>query len=131
MSDVFENLIGKVVRQIRIESGESYIQVDTDDGDKFYYHCYGDCCANAYVEHISGIDALLGQEVISVDSYDAGSKNDGEFGVSDYTRYTICTAQGSFEIELRVDHNGYYGGYIERSSRPNNNLRHNIAVSDF
>lgn len=75
----------------------------------------GDCCANCYIQHISGTDALArGAVVRSVEDIelppipDSEKQDDGD----DVWGHRITTTKGICSIEMRVTHNGYYGGTL-------------------
>jgi len=74
----------------------------------------GDCCAYAYFQHVNNPDALRGL-VRSVDvgetDYDGGERGEGDH--TDTWITTISTGHGSCQIEMRCEHNGYYGGWAQ------------------
>jgi hypothetical protein len=73
----------------------------------------GDCCASCYVQHIDGADALQGATVAEVESIELPPVPDSEqCDVSDVWGHKIRTDKGHCTIEMRVDHNGYYGGEL-------------------
>lgn len=76
---------------------------------------YGDCCANCYVQHISGTDALApGAVITGVEDIELPPVPDDEQNdVSDVWGHRIVTDKGICSIEMRVDHNGYYGGSLD------------------
>ena len=87
----------------------------TDAGD-FVATSNGDCCARCYVQHVSGSDALApGATVRSVEDIEAPPvpKDADSYVVSDTWGHRITTDKGVCTIEMRVDHNGYYGGSLD------------------
>ena len=95
----------------------------TYDGDSLYFetNCgtyratpYGDCCANCYIQHISGSEALVkGAVIASVEDISLPDVPEEDCcDVSEVWGHKIRTDKGWCTIEMRVDHNGYYGGSL-------------------
>jgi hypothetical protein len=80
------------------------------------YSCVGDCCAACYIATFNGIDYLMNAmptAVISKSTTMLNEDYDNE-DVSETWGYTITTHKGTADIEMRVDHNGYYSGTCEK-----------------
>jgi hypothetical protein len=75
---------------------------------------YGDCCASCYVQHIEGTWALAkGATIASVEGIELPPvPQEEQNDVSDVWGHRITTDKGVCTIEMRVDHNGYYGGSL-------------------
>ncbi len=92
------------------------------DGDSIYLCTYkgvvklsphGDCCATCYVQHVAGADALRNSVVTRIEHITMPTLVDHEYNdVSDLWGHVIYTDKGTCSIEMRVDHNGYYGGEL-------------------
>jgi len=106
----FSELLNKKIKEIDWDADG--IHFTTFDGETFKYVPMGDCCAHAYIESFDNVDWLIGEEIISGDHLTFNSE-DTEYGVIDYHRYSISSKKGTASIELRVSHNGYYGGWLE------------------
>lgn len=77
---------------------------------------YGDCCANCYIQHVSGTWALApGAVVAAVEDIELSPVPDDEKNdeASDVWGHRIVTDKGICSIEMRVDHSGYYGGSLD------------------
>src|SRR3990167_1916281 len=59
-------LIGKVVKIARINDKKDLIELDTVGAVTIYLSATGDCCSRSWIEHVNGLDALLGAEVLGV-----------------------------------------------------------------
>lgn len=60
------------------------------------------------------------EEKDAPDSYDDGSGKEGEYvDVRDVHFYTITTCKGAIDVILHVDHNGYYGGWLNEPTLSN------------
>lgn len=114
MYDV-QKLEGAKVNDIYVDASHESIALYTDKGT-FYLDAYGDCCSHSWYEHISGVDALKGQVIRSVQEIGLGEVMPrAETEYQEYVQaYSIkfTTDKGYFEIEMRNSSNGYYGGYV-------------------
>src|SRR6185312_2099912 len=105
-----KELIGKRINNISVSEGEEYICFDTDHG-QIVYQTYGDCCSETWFADITGVSALLGGVVTSVDMVDMDSVDDGR-GRQEFDSFygvKILTNKGYADIVYRNSSNGYYG----------------------
>ncbi len=78
----------------------------------------GDCCANCYIQHVSGAYALQNATIRSVETIES-TPTDEEIAAADCLDawgHRITTDKGVCSIEMRTDHNGYYGGMLQPSA---------------
>ena len=76
----------------------------------------GECCANCFIQHISLADALQGAKVTLVEPILEVEKERGDGpgdGYAEQWGHRIHTTKGTCTIEMRVEHNGYYGGMLK------------------
>lgn len=112
-----ENLAGRTVIAVRLEGDNTLLQFDTDQGP-MAFETKGECCSESWINHISGIEALIGQKVDRVDEISMGDLHAGDEGFSGKNEedkvymFKIYTSQGSCDIEMRNASNGYYGGTL-------------------
>lgn len=109
-----EDLKGKLISLVRMNQEKDLIVFESPSG-RVAYDVYGNCCSTSWIEHIEGIDNLLGQVITDVIEIDIPETED----VSEYeviTKYglRLLTAKGFFEMEYRNKSNGYYGGCLRR-----------------
>jgi hypothetical protein len=86
----------------------------------------GDCCANCYVQHVSGTDALApGAIIAAVEDIvlPPVAEEERTDEVSFVWGHRITTDKGICSIEMRVDHNGYYGGNLSVCLLPEETTR--------
>jgi hypothetical protein len=117
-----EILLAERVRYERIGNGyaetvdEGIFLTIKDDGTVRFIHLQpeGDCCANCYIENLDGADVLVGivREVQDLQLPPVSGENVIIDEVSDVWGHRIITDKGICTIEMRVDHNGYYGGSL-------------------
>jgi hypothetical protein len=118
----FTNLIGKRINGIFVDETRTELAFRTTEGRYLGYVTCGDCCNSVYINHFSGADVvgegnsfdlLRGALVLAVE--DKGWTEDREEGyeVVQEGFWTIKTDRGYIDLEVRNEHNGYYGGHIE------------------
>ena len=105
------NLIGKTVIAAYTKDGNVFL--DTSHGI-FKLEPSGDCCASCYIQHVAGSGAFPGTiaEIRDVDSSTKADDYDNG-DVSESWGHLFVTDKGHCTFEMRVDHNGYYGGSLE------------------
>ena len=114
MDGHIDALIGATIKRATFDKSDGCLYFDTDRG-VFRGEPIGDCCACCYVQHVSGADALAsGAVVTSTEDLDLPPVPDDEVSgtVTDNWGHRITTTKGTCSIEMRVDHNGYYGGSL-------------------
>lgn len=87
------------------------------DGAASDVHCYtdGDCCSNSWIEHIEGVENLLGAKVVKVEPGAEVPSIEEENNTIQFYNYRIVTERGFCNIEMRNSSNGYYGGSLDSS----------------
>ena len=114
MYEKFENLKGKVLKEVTVEDRE--IRFVTVDGDIYRMFHYQDCCESVYVESVVGdVQDLVGEPILvaeEVTSHD--NPEDAEGFESEYqesftwTFYKLATRKGYVDIRWYGESNGYY-----------------------
>lgn len=106
-------MIGKIVEEVYISESEEQLAFLTDDGECHVYTTSGDCCNWVWFHHFNGIDVLLEQRVREVESTN-WKEVTGEYAGGDSHEeaciWVLKTNRGYIDIEVRNNHNGYYGG---------------------
>ncbi len=113
MSANLSDLVGRTIVEVRRSADDYSICLVDSTGEAHYFVAEGECCAHAYVEAVESPEFLLGR-VTAVSEDDAPRQSGGSDDALDVTFYRLSTAAGTCTIELRVEHNGYYGGCLER-----------------
>lgn len=111
-----KELIGKKISGLRINEDQSILVFDTDQGT-VGYETYGDCCSESWFADITGVSAMLGGTVQTVEevSMDGYNVEDGRTR-QEYDEaygYKLTTDKGYADIVFRNSSNGYYGGSID------------------
>ncbi len=115
----FEELVGAKVNGLF--GDKESLGFSTDLG-AFVYEAEGDCCSHSWFEHVTGLDNLIGhivREVTVIEMADVSAPGDEDSEDRYYDQLTQCygyriaTDKGYFEIEMRNESNGYYGGYVK------------------
>ena len=59
-------LIGETIKEIRIsDDKQSVIFINTDEYD-FCYYTVNDCCNDVWINHLNGLDYLIGEKITGV-----------------------------------------------------------------
>ena len=102
-------LVGKTVSKLEMNNAKDVIRFTLDDGAFIFASAVGECCSRSWFEHIEGEDALIGSPVLAV----VEKKSAPDYGeLTQFYGWTLETARGRFDIEMRNESNGYYGGKI-------------------
>lgn len=112
-------LIGNTIAEVRADekTRPEHIEFLCASGDRIQYYAEGDCCSLSWIEHISGLDALIGAEVALVKEHASEDATpDGDDGKVDVYKWTIETNKGRCDIEMRNESNGYYSGWLEQQT---------------
>jgi hypothetical protein len=114
-----QDLVGLRIKDARFLLGDIYLNLVDDVCISLIP--MGDCCAHCYIENVSDADALFDSEVLAVEDLEcnlspAEEASQNDYNVIDCWGHRIKTTKGICNIEMRVSHNGYYGGRLEVSS---------------
>jgi len=139
----FTDLIGKRVNDVLINDDKTVIAFRTIEGEYLAYYASGDCCNNVWFNHLTCtnalgtgdvFDILRGAEVLGEETKgwsDVVNERDSYEVVEDGF-WTIKTARGYIDLEVRNTHNGYYGGHVERCTElTNEEIAALTSVRDF
>ena len=117
----WEVLHGKTIESVWADKGGYYIKFVTTEGEEFTWMAVGDCCAHAFVNSYEGINDLFGSEVtkVVVSGVTTVTTDDiGDYDVVDTEWIRFHNKWGeSLVLELRTEHNGYYGGWLEPATK--------------
>ena len=107
--------VGKTVIKMEVNDEKDVIRFKLSGGDVLFASAVGDGCSYSWFEHLEGEEALIGHPVISVVERkmpEAEDKTDGpDYGdLTQFYGWTLETSRGRFDIEMRNESNGYYGG---------------------
>ena len=114
-----KNLVGHTISNIQIDD-DGRRMVITTRSHRFTFSAEGECCAVAYLimPDSTDLQAVIDQEVVVVKSNGWKRTHDSDWGdVVDTGFYSIQTHNGDLDLELRVSHNGYYGGWLKLISK--------------
>lgn len=110
-----DDLIGRVIASLYVSPGEQRIAFE-GELETLTFEAVGDCCSCSWFADILNVDALLGQEVVDVETLQLP-----HVGADGRTRqqydlaygYAIVTRRGRCEVIFRNSSNGYYGGWLD------------------
>jgi len=110
--DEFQKLVGKKVQNAFYDGKSIYLQLDDS---VIELNPEGDCCASCYVQHVSGTQALLGgviERIESIESNPTDKEKENTEVLKGWGHRFYIAGQGIFDIEMRLHHNGWYGGWM-------------------
>jgi hypothetical protein len=103
----------KIIKSF-FDNGMIYLQTDSE---VYKLEPYGECCAVCFIQHIESSDILNDSIIVDVDDIELKEleqeEHDGD--IVEIWGHRIITTKGICTIEMRVDHNGYYGGSLDLS----------------
>ena len=120
-ADIKEDLLGRTIESIAIDKAKDKLTVRAG-GLEFNYSVEGDCCSRSWIEHLEGVESVIGQEVTGVEQLDMNENEDSKkhcercegSDVLKIYQVLIKTPKGTSTLEFRNDSNGYYGGCLIR-----------------
>ena len=116
--DQMTALVGKEIKSLRVSEDLSVIIFGYGSCKEKYiaYITVGECCSQTWFADITGVEALLGNEVIGwrTDDMETYNVDDGRGRDDVDSAYgiTLFTKKGACSIVYRNSSNGYYGGNI-------------------
>ena len=129
MASIFDNLIGHRINGVFLARDNWTILFRTTEGKYFRYDTSNDCCNTVWINHINGLNILGEGDVFDLmrgalvtgaedkewtDDRNWTEADGGDYGdVIQDGFYTLKTDRGYIDIEVRNDHNGYYGGSFD------------------
>ena len=113
----FENMIGKVMASIIGKVGDDCMTFIDEDGNRYSFKHYQDCCENVAIEDVCGdMSDLIGSPMLTaeeVDNLDGPVLKDEESYT--WTFYRFGTSKGSVTIRWLGTSNGYYSERVDYS----------------
>jgi hypothetical protein len=108
-------LLNKTISALYVSDDQQILSFQHPDGSSTSYMTYGDCCSETWFADITGVDALLGAQVLEFQQVDIESAQDGRSRQDSDQIYgtKLRTSKGFADIVFRNSSNGYYGGCIE------------------
>ena len=112
------HLVGVLIKEASINDNKNTIRLNTDEGILFL-QTQSHCCNSVWFESVVNPEFLIGT-VLSLSLGDSTRERDNEdCDVLDIAFLRINTTSGTAVIEVRNSHNGYYGGEVIITSKPN------------
>ncbi len=115
-----KDLIGKTINKLYISENKEVLRAEMKAGNVIHITAVGDCCSHSWFEHLSGVEAILGEQINEVLEREMPDETVLGYEHIQYYGYTFVTDKGRFDIEFRNSSNGYYGGRLIVSSKPRN-----------
>jgi hypothetical protein len=106
-------LLGRRVAALYVCPGESELWLEFEDG-RAGLSTVGECCSESWFADITGVEALLGSTIRSVEFTELGDATDARTRQESDAAYSIEIKSdgGTTSIIFRNSSNGYYGGWV-------------------
>ena len=123
----FTRLVGQRINGIFVNDNHTELAFRTTEGRYLGYATCGDCCNTVYINHFTGADVvgegnafdiLRGALVLAVEDKGWTENRADGYDVVQEGFWTIRTDRGYIDLEVRNEHNGYYGGHITEDDEP-------------
>lgn len=112
-------LVGLKVEELHVTEAEGSLVFVTNAGI-FEYEVDGDCCSESWFADVTGVDALIGGTVASVEEVPMPEPGeDGRSRQESDEAYgcKITTDKGHADVVFRNSSNGYYGGHCNSAKQ--------------
>jgi hypothetical protein len=114
-----ESLIGKTIKSLEVRDDHHALVFCLEDKEVIF-HTHGDCCSHSWIEHFespSHPETIIKFEEIEIAPYEVSDKStafpDDYVDVVAHYFYKLTTDKSTYNIEMRNNSNGYYGGSLE------------------
>lgn len=107
-----DSLVGCTIESAIINDNKDIVILTTDKG-KFFLTFVGSCCAKCFLANVNGANNLI-STITKVESSEWIKIYD-DYGCEETMGVKFTTLKGYVDFETRVEHNGYYGGWIQVS----------------
>lgn len=126
-----KELVGSRIMFLSVNEDQNLLRFQTNRGS-IVYEAFGDCCSESWFADITGVLALLNQNVLSVEEVEmecvqddrSRQEHDSLYGVK------IKTTGGYVDVVFRNSSNGYYGGWIALKEDPDS-WAHYVVWTDI
>lgn len=110
----FEDLLGKVLVKIEgLKKDSDEVLFYTEEGQIYRMDHYQDCCESVLIEDINGnVEDLIGTPILKAEERTNGEE-DTEYGIEQWTFYTLATIKGYVDIRWYGESNGYYSTGVD------------------
>lgn len=121
---IYNELIGKVFSDVRVENDDSELIFETESGDKYVFYHSQDCCESVGIKEIVGeLSDLIGspilkaEEIINENKFEVASKypSSYKYGYDSvtWTFYKFATIKGYADVSWIGESNGYYSESVD------------------
>ncbi len=114
-------LVGKTVTSVELNASKDYLRLRTAEGAALEFFAEGDCCSHSWIENMENVASLLGGTVTDAEDVDVGDtivEDEHSVYIKRYGVKLYVTGRPPFLLEFRNSSNGYYGGSLEITDIP-------------
>ena len=116
MQEGLKQMLGRVFVRVEGSVGDEELVFVRDDGVRFVFHHFQDCCESVQIEDIVGdLQDLVGEPLLVAEE---SSNDDGpqpsEYSESyTWTFYKFATRKGYVDVRWLGESNGYYSESVD------------------
>src|ERR1700722_16090914 len=113
--DGLNYLVNRKIADARWDGANLFLN-RADGAGAFQLEPFGSCCAQCFICHIDGSEVLTNAHILEVEDLSlplADNDVNNDYTVTEVWGHRIKTDRGICTIEMRVIHNGYYGGSLD------------------
>ena len=108
----FNDLVGQTIVEVHADPERWVLLFTLADGRRVGYATENDCCNDVWFHHVSGLEAIIGQTITSTEMKGWVDVESTRQECEEAAFFTLCSARGRCDIEVRNSSNGYYGGTV-------------------
>lgn len=125
------NFLSGSVEAVYINSDMTVLKIKTSHG-YIDFECYGDECSDTWIDHVSGINGIIGNEIIGTEGAETGmgASTKNEVDVI-YLLKILHTGHEYMCIEYRNSGDGYSSGEIRLEVGSNDLRDFSEILEDF
>lgn len=117
MQEGLKQMLGRVFVRVEGSVGDGEMTFVRDDGVRFVFHHFQDCCEHVRIEDIVGdLQDLVGEPLLVAEESSNEDGPEPEYADSyTWTFYKFATRRGYVDVRWLGESNGYYGESVDLS----------------
>jgi hypothetical protein len=107
--------VGALCEEVYVNAEKNLLKFVLDSGEVFAEIEAG-CCSTSWVEHMEGVNNLLGRKILSLEELDFPPNALSDYKVEKKYGLRLVTDIGDFIMDYRNQSNGWYGASVKLHS---------------
>lgn len=115
MQEGLRQMLGRVFVRVEGSVGDGEMTFVRDDGVRFVFHHFQDCCESVQIEDVVGdLQDLVGEPLLLAEEVSNADGPEPEYSDSyTWTFYKFATRRGYVDVRWLGESNGYYGEGVD------------------